>query len=245
MSEANKISRELEIKPIAQVTLTDRVERRLIEYLQENNFQPGDMIPTEFEFADSLNVSRNIVREALSRLKMLGYVTSRKNKGMAMSYPDVMKVFGRVLDPLLMSKETQLCLMELRIVLEIGIAEILTMRKTPKDIIELEEILKQENVDPTGDVSIQNNIDFHSKLFNIANNEYIQQFHVLLEQIFTFISKYLAESGEFLKVSPVTHRIIFDELKNGTADSLRQAIRDHLQPHMDIILRERKIPKDE
>ena len=178
MSGNIKRAKDVEISPIPYVTLTDRVEIRLIEYLQEKNFEPGDLIPTEFEFADALNVSRNVIREALSRLKMLGYIKARKNRGMVTSYPDVMKVFGKVLDPILMSKETQLGLMELRISLEIGISDLLFNRKTPKDIQELEEILKQEIVGPTGDVSKQNNIDFHSKLFQIARNDYIQKFLV-------------------------------------------------------------------
>ena len=172
---------------------------------------------------------------------MLGYVKAKKNRGMVMSYPDVMKVFGRVLDPLLMSKETQLSLMELRISLETGIADLLIKRKTEEDISELEELLNNETVGPTGDVSKKDNINFHTKLYQITRNEYLEKFHVLLEQIFTYVYDYLEERGEHLAVSPATHRVILNELKSGSADSLRDAIRSHLQPHMDIINIERGI----
>ena len=139
----------------------------------------------------------------------------------------------------LMSTDTRPGLMELRIALEIGIADLLITRKTQKDLLEFEEILMHEAAYPTRDVSKQDNIDSHLYFFQIAGNDYIEKFLVLLEQIFTCVYDYLEKKDEFLEVSPATHRVLLQELKRGTAESLRQAIRSHLQPHKDIIKREK------
>ena len=50
----------------------------------------------------------------------------------------------------------------------------------------------------------------------------------------------IEERGQQLNVSEATHKVIFNGLKNGTADSLRYAIRSHMQPHVEIIKNERK-----
>ena len=59
---------------IVQTTMADVVELRLRDYLREKSFKPGDPLPKEMDLAESLGVSRNVVREALSRLRMLGMV---------------------------------------------------------------------------------------------------------------------------------------------------------------------------
>lgn len=57
---------------IVQQTMPDIVEMRLREYLKQKSLKPGDPLPKEVDLAESLGVSRNVVREALSRLRMLG-----------------------------------------------------------------------------------------------------------------------------------------------------------------------------
>ena len=60
--------------PDKNISLADQVEQKLIAYLKNNNFNTGDQLPKEIELAERLGVSRKIVREALSRLRMLGMV---------------------------------------------------------------------------------------------------------------------------------------------------------------------------
>jgi DNA-binding FadR family transcriptional regulator len=58
----------IKIRPITEQNLTDRVERRILEDLNEKEFRPGETLPTELEFAEAIGVSRNVVREAFIRL---------------------------------------------------------------------------------------------------------------------------------------------------------------------------------
>ena len=68
------------------ITLVDHVEDRVLSYLSEHDFKLGDKLPSEHELAVSLGVTRSVVREALSRLKMLGIVESRTRRGMVFIY---------------------------------------------------------------------------------------------------------------------------------------------------------------
>ena len=67
------------------VTLVDKVEEKLRDYFREMDLMPGDPIPKEMELAESLGIARSVLREALSRLRMLGLIKSRTKRGMITS----------------------------------------------------------------------------------------------------------------------------------------------------------------
>ena len=56
---------------INQTTLIDQVEDSLLTYFKKNDLGRGDSIPNENSLAAELGVARSVVREALSRLKMM------------------------------------------------------------------------------------------------------------------------------------------------------------------------------
>ena len=127
--------------PLGSLSMTDRVENILREYFAENKFKPGDALPNETDIAAQLNVSRNVVREALSRLRMLGMIEARPRRGMIIAQPDLLAGLEKVLNPLILSIDNLKDIFEMRLILEMGIAEFLFVRKTRKDIEELEERL--------------------------------------------------------------------------------------------------------
>ena len=154
------------LKPIRQTSLADQVETTLIEYLRQNNFSAGDALPKEMELAEDLGVSRNIIREALSRLRMLGMIESKKRKGMILTEPDLFSGVERVMSPNILGANAMKDIFELRLVLEVGMGDLLFARCTPKDIDALEQVAKKEANDPkTSSLKVRLNyeIEFHSK----------------------------------------------------------------------------------
>ena len=69
---------------INQTTLIDQVEDSLLTYFKKNDLGRGDSIPNENSLAAELGVARSVVREALSRLKMMGLIHARPRKGMVL-----------------------------------------------------------------------------------------------------------------------------------------------------------------
>ena len=65
---------------INQTTLIDQVEDSLLTYFKKNDLRRGDSIPNENNLAAELGVARSVVREALSRLKMMGLIHARPRK---------------------------------------------------------------------------------------------------------------------------------------------------------------------
>ena len=178
----------VDIKRIDQRTMADLVELQLRDYLRKKSFKPGDALPSEQQLADSLGVSRNVVREALSRLRMLGIVETKKKRGMLLSSPDILGSFERVLDPLIMDTGTLQDLFELRLTLEVGLADILYKRKTAKDVAELEAIaLRQQITVGKPSWRIKHEIAFHGKLYQMTGNDTMQRFQHMLLPLFGYV----------------------------------------------------------
>lgn len=215
---------------IAQPTMADIVEIRLREFLKKKAFKPGDPLPKELDLAESLGVSRNVVREALSRLRMLGMVSTKKKVGMILTRPDVLGSFERVLDPLIIDQSTLQDLFELRLTLEMGLADLLYLRKTKQGIDELEKIAKTQKV--TGErhtFRIKNEIAFHGKLYQLTGNETLQRFQNMLLPVFGYIVKL----EKRLLIGKVSHLELVNLLRNGSKEDFRQGMLAHLQHHFD------------
>ncbi|MDT0554025.1 FadR/GntR family transcriptional regulator [Urechidicola vernalis] len=235
MSETKKFKK---IAPLKNLSLVDKVELRLIQFFKDNNLVPGDAIPKELDFAESLGVSRTVVREALLRLRTLGLVESKKHRGMILTQPDFIDNFERVLDPKLLGNETLKNLFELRLMLEMGMADSLFARKTQKGIDELEKIVEAgeaEGVD-NSIFSLEHEIQFHGKLYQMAGNVTLQRFQVLLLPVFEFVHEQQGLDENYVKGKVVTHRNLLDNLKVGNPETFRTAMRQHLDPHFYRIL---------
>lgn len=225
--EAISLSDDLE--PVVSATMADIVETRLLEYLKKKSFKPGDALPKEIELAKALGVSRNVLREALSRLRMLGMIETRKRRGMILTRPDILGTFEKVLDPLIIDEETLQDIFELRLVLEMGLAELLFIRKTDKDLDELEAIAKREAREHTDTFRIKNEIAFHGKLYEITGNDTLKRFQNMLLPVFGYVTKLEKKH----KSSKITHLDLVTILRKGTKEQFREAMAEHLRPHFD------------
>lgn len=233
-----------DLKPVDTLSLVDKVEIRLLKFLKENHLKPGDSLPKELEFAESLGVSRTVVREALLRLRTLGFLDSKKHRGLQVTEPNIIANFGRVLDSSLLGEDALRNLFELRLILEMGMADVIFERKTKKDLDELEAIVESERKAEADMVhfSLEREIAFHGKLYEISQNETLLGFQKLLLPIFEYVHlknnpedfEYQYSSGEF-----VTHKMLVDNIRVGNPETFRNAMRRHLEPHFDSLFKQK------
>lgn len=222
-----------DIEPLANATMADMVESRLREYLKRKSFVPGDALPKEQELADALGVSRNVVREALSRLRMLGMIDTRKKRGMILAQPDILGSFERVLDPLILGKNTLQDIFELRLVLEMGLADFIYLRKSPDDILALEKIVEEEVNKQQKPFHVEHEIAFHGKLYQMTGNDTYMRFHKMLLPVFEYVLDYEIRTNGKAETGKVTHKDLVEILKTGDAEDFRRGMKAHLKPHFD------------
>ena len=224
-----------DIAKIAPSTMADVVELRLREYLKKKAFKPGDALPKELELAAALDVSRNVVREALSRLRMLGMIETKKRRGMILAEPDILGGFERVMDPMILDQKTLKDLFELRLVLEMGLADVLYTRMTDVDLKELEQIVKKEVNQVQRTFKVKYEIAFHGKLYQMTRNDTFMRFQNMLLPVFEYVATEEAKLNGEAKVGKVTHRDLLELLKTAGPEDFRQGMKEHLSPHFERI----------
>ncbi|MEG3660138.1 FadR/GntR family transcriptional regulator [Arenibacter palladensis] len=226
---------------IIVTTLTDQVEANIIEYIKDNKLTPGDPLPNEKEFVEMFSVGRNVVREALSRLRMLGILESRTKRGIIVKEPPLLNGFKKVLDPQLLSVPTIKELMGMRIAMEVGIAEFVFTNVTDKDIEELEQIISRQQAIGVNNLSIEDEMQFHKKIYEIAGNDFILHFYELMQPVFLFakhnyesyfepINKKLQQNDEL-----VTHSDLLQAIKDKDKNLYQDKIRRHLRPYWEFL----------
>lgn len=231
---------KLKIAPVNSLSLVDEVEMRITEFIKKNKLKAGDTVPKEMEFAEALGVSRTVIREALSRLRTIGIIESKKHKGMVLSHPDFIQNFEKVLDTNLLGDDTLKDIFELRLILEMGMIELLFARKTEKDLIELEKIVTTMENDKKDSTffKLENEIAFHGKLYEMSGNKTLQRFQYLLLPVFQYVHDHKLNDSESYMYSKkwVTHRELLNYLKANDKDGFRKGLEQHLEPHYDRVL---------
>lgn len=213
-------------------SLVDKVEMNLIDFFIKKEYKPGDTIPKEIELANAMGVSRTVVRESLTRLKTLGIIEAVKHKGTIIKSPDLSALLAKSMIPRMLDNTTLKDIFELRLVIEIGMADLIFKHVTPEDIFELENIINKEP-EKSDDVlfDIDHEIKFHGKLYEIAKNETLKKFQQILLPVFNYIYDSGLVNKPIQRKIHVSHQGLVDVLKNGTADEFRSAMRKHLENH--------------
>ncbi len=75
---------------------------------------------------------------------MIGLIESKKKKGSVITSPDLPGMMSKSMNPQILNQETLKEIFEIRLALEIGIADLIFRRITKKDIEELREIVSNE-----------------------------------------------------------------------------------------------------
>lgn len=219
-------------KSIDTQSLVDKVEDSLIALLHQRKLKVGDSIPKELELAAALGVSRTVVREALMRLRMMGLIDTKKKKGAVITSPDIFGNLAKSLNPYILSDDTLKEIFEIRLVLEVGMADLLFSHVTDADIKELKEIVKNEPLSAKHRMfEASYEIAFHGKLYQITKNETLKKFQGLLLPIFDYVEK----SSIFKPIAGTqkftSHKQLITILEKGTPEEFRNGMRNHLENH--------------
>lgn len=228
--------------PIPSTTKAEKVVERILDYFKAGALEPGDSIPHEKDLVEQLKVSRPIVREALSHLKMMGVIESKKKRGMLLKEPNMFQPLQQILLPNLLFEPTRQDIFELRLMLEVGIADSLFARINKKDIEVLESIIEGEatllakkKTPATIQKLVEQDASFHSKLYEITGNSILQSLQNLILPTIRYVINHQFKMDP-LSYGSVSHAELVKLLKQGAVDPFRIAMRKHLELHFDKIL---------
>lgn len=131
------------------------------------------------------------------------------------------------MDPAFLAPDTARDLLEMRLVLEMGMADLLFERKTDEALGELAAMVERERSAPSPAARLEAEIGFHTALYRISRNRTLARFQALLRPFFRCFAVVPPRPG------PVGHADLVGVLRDGTPAAFREAMRLHLSPHFD------------
>lgn len=213
----------VKLNELRATTLADGVENSLLNYIRHSGLTPGDILPKEEELSEQLKVSRHIVREGVSRLKTLGLVESRKRKGMILTRPNVFAGVSKLAEAKLFSDAECREFMQIRVYMELGMAESIFRNKTPENLKELRALAGRRGKHPT----MEEEIAFHSKLVSLVGNAMGGEFLKILTSAFT----YAFQRGIGKNITPF-HLDLCDALEGDSVQDFQNAMKAHFKPYI-------------
>ncbi len=221
------------------ISLVEQTQRDILKYISQHSQNPH--LPKEQEFVEILGVSRVVVREALSRLRALGIIETKRKRGTVVVAPEIFAVLKTIIASGVLDKDTLRDLYQLRIMLEVGMADFIYLKKTPDQLEQLDEIVSEE-VQLEREMTMAQteeqrysvakkltevDIRFHSALYEMTGNKSLIDFQYILRHLFTLYRPKI--KADYHSRTIVSHVSLFNLLRTGTADAFRMAMRLHLK----------------
>ncbi|MCM3760503.1 FadR family transcriptional regulator [Alkalihalobacillus oceani] len=202
-------NKEVDIKSLNKKSLSKQVIDEIIGLLMTGQLRPGDRIPSELELMEICNVSRPVIREALTSLEVLGIVNRKTRQGTFFSDRIGSKPFAMMLA---LSAWDIPSIIETRVALELGLVTLAAEKITEEELAKLEETIEEMKKLPTEDSSELDMI-FHKVIAHSANNPL---FEGMIDPLQTFHQKVLEQiplEARNLEQTLQYHIDIFDALK--------------------------------
>ncbi len=213
--------------------LSETVSKTIEKWILDGVMAPGVKLPTEKTLSAEFGVSRAVVREAISRLKAEGYVSSRQGAGAFVEARPGQSSFrlADALDPA--GPAATAHIFELRYIVETAAAALAARRRTTQNLARMREPLMRmrravaEQTDGT-----QADDDFHVAIAAATNNPALLRFIRFVGHQF-FASRVPTWSAEGhaagrAEAAQAEHEHMFDAIAAGDGCAAREAARIHM-----------------
>ena len=223
----------MQFKPIKPRKIYEQIVEQVKAMIVEGNLKPGDRLPSEREMADKLGVSRASVREALSALHLVGLVEIKSGEGTFIRQTNVDSIVEPLALALLMERDTDGEILEVRKGLEVEAAGLAAQRRDDRDLAKMREILDEMKQDISqAKFGERSDLEFHCTIAQASQNVLITR---LMNAVADTIENTMRNSRQKLystksmsKELLDNHEGIYEAIKNGDAMEARKRMFEHL-----------------
>jgi GntR family transcriptional repressor for pyruvate dehydrogenase complex len=220
------------LKPIKRKRLFEEIIVAMENFIQEENIQPGERLPSENELASLFNVSKTAVREAMSVLNINGIVETRAGSGIYLKDIQGESIVVLVTYNLMQKNELQ-DILEFRRGLEVEAAGLAALRCSEEELLQIkyahEELV---SANAAGNVGIDEDFRFHCLIISASHN-------AVYQNIFNTVSTQLKEGMRIIKMQSLKlpggfiqgyqeHEEIILALRERNPEAASSAMRNHL-----------------
>jgi DNA-binding FadR family transcriptional regulator len=228
------------LRPVPAGQRVEAVLDQLTQAIFDSKMKPGSLLPGERELARTLAVSRSVVREALRTLQSRGLVEIRQGLGAVVTDVSSEPMQHLLSGALRGNEEGLVHLTEVRLLIEVKMAEWAAERATPDNVAQLQKLHDEMALNfKNNERYVELDIEFHLELARATQNPL---FALMLESVSTLQhkSRELALAKFPVKDQPSdessaefayrTHGEILEAVISKNATAAAAAMSEHLNP---------------
>ena len=214
--------------------LVGEIVESLASSIHSGQIQPGDKLPTEAEIMARFDVSRTVVREALSRLQASKLVETRHGIGtFAIAQIDTGNF--KIAEEDFATIADVISVLELRISLETEAAGLAAQRRTEANLQAMQTALQafQDSIRQDSD-AVPSDFQFHMEVARATGNRHFADLMTYLGTMIIPRTRVNTPSSapegrlNYLQRVHGEHESIFNAIRNQDAEAARAAMRTHL-----------------
>ena len=213
--------------------LPARIVAAIRREIGEGRLRPGDRLPGEQMLAETFGVSRNVVREAIARLRSDGVVQSRQGVG-AFVVRDTPLPVLRVEPDASSNRAAYTNLFELRAMLEVQASGLAATRGTPAQHAAISAALERmQGAEKWADTGVDADLEFHRAVALATGNDYVAR-------VVGYVSEHMRESimatrrrpdadvATIVDITVAEHLAVHDAVLARDAAAASQAMERHI-----------------
>lgn len=223
------------IDKVETLTVADAVVEKLLDYISSGKITWGQRLPSQRALAKMLNVGISSVREALQVLQAMGFAEVRRGQGTFITENSSIPL-SKTLARSLYQDTSVRDLMELREVLDTGLAVLAAKKATGDDMERMEVCLKELEKLCDGDeiTAAEKDLDFHIALAESVKNPLLVQFSSAVRASY---AKFFGEIAH-TKKGAEQHRNVLEAIQQRNPLGARDAMIELLKHTREIYLKD-------
>jgi GntR family transcriptional repressor for pyruvate dehydrogenase complex len=225
-------------KAIKLESPVDKIIKQIRNSIVSGQLKPGDRLPSERKLSESFDIGRTYVRDAIKKLEFYGILKTLPQSGTVVSGADISAMEGLIADVIKLNENDFFHLVETRVVMETYACGQAAIRRSSRDIADLEEKLDlyKQRVDASLP-GVKEDFNFHLKIAEASQNMVIKSLMLILIPDILDIYRKLNVCGEgrFYK-SFDEHEIILNCIVKQDAKGAEEAMKIHLKDVLDFSL---------
>lgn len=223
-----------ELSSMKHKLLAEQVQEQIYQFILNTPLRAGEKLPNEFRLGELFGVGRSTIREAVKLLVSKGILEIRRGAG---TY--VISTTPAESDPLRLraiedKASLALDLVNVRIMLEPGIAEMAALHATEKDIVKLQYLcdLIEQKVE-RGENYSEDDIAFHTCVAECSKNKVVEQLIPIIDTaVMMFVN---ITHKKLLQETIMTHRAVADAIAEHDPIGAKTAMMMHMTFNRNLI----------
>lgn len=214
--------------------LAEIVVAQLTARIDGGAYPPGEKIPSSAQLCEEFGVSRTVIREALTSLKVAGRVIARQGAGVYVTDKDAKTLNFEIsrIDDI----RSAMQILELRLGVEMQSVALAADRRSPESLAEIARAFDAMEALDTDDAEIEARADynFHLAIAKATRNPHFPRFleAVMGEINFDLVLKHRESHRTYktyVKKINREHAAILAAITQGDAKAARAALAQHLE----------------